>query len=192
MKIWAKTDGEVREGKYLVVRRDGTVPKWPHFVIGGDDYAGPAGLRAYAEEARRLGYDPAYCDSIMELADDFAARAVESAATAAQLGTKGADPDAPPHRIDNPTVIEWMRGNGDPATTLRALVDAVEGRESTDADDQLEAMVAVAERARHDYHYEGKAAETYWHARFPSERTDNHAAMKAALRAALALQRGDG
>lgn len=112
MKIWAKTE-EFSEGKYLVVRRDGTIPKWPHFVIGGDDYAGPAGLHAYAKEARRLGYDPAYCDSILELADDFASRAVNAAAWAAKSGTKGADPDAPPHRKDNPAVIAMMRGEGD-------------------------------------------------------------------------------
>src|SRR5713101_3620180 len=92
MKVWAKTDGDVREGKYLVVRRDGTIPRWPHFVIGGDDYAGPAGLRGYATEAGRLGYDPEYCDSIMELADDFTRRAVDAASLASQLGTKGAEP----------------------------------------------------------------------------------------------------
>jgi hypothetical protein len=36
MKIWAKTD-EFHEGKFLVVRRDGSVPHWPHFVLGARD-----------------------------------------------------------------------------------------------------------------------------------------------------------
>lgn len=32
MRVWAKTK-EFSEGKFLVVRRDGTTPEWPHFVI---------------------------------------------------------------------------------------------------------------------------------------------------------------
>lgn len=133
MKIWAKTDGEVREGKYLVVRRDGTIPRWKHFVIGGEDYAGPAGLRAYAEEARRLGYESEYCDSILGLAFDFEINAVDAAQMSAQLGAKGADPDAGPHRKDCPAVIGMLRGNGDVAdlvasvSTLEARVAELEG-----------------------------------------------------------------
>lgn len=113
MKIWAKTDGPVKEGKYLVVRRDGTIPRWAHFVIGAEDPAAAAGLRAYAAEARRLGLDEAYCASIEELAADFAERSMQAASDAAVLGTKGADPDAGPHRKDNPAVIAMMRGEGD-------------------------------------------------------------------------------
>ena len=63
MKIWAKTE-QFSEGKYLVVRRDGTVPSWPHFVIGGHDPAGPVALIAYARAARALGMDEDYCASI--------------------------------------------------------------------------------------------------------------------------------
>lgn len=124
MKIWAKTE-EFSEGKYLVVRRDGTIPPWPHFVIGGYDPAAAAGLRAYAAEARRLGMDPAFCDSIMELADDFTELSGERASTAALMGVKGADPDAPPHRKDNPAVIAMMRGHGD-------LTDFGRSKEPTD------------------------------------------------------------
>lgn len=102
MKIWAKTDGQYREGKYLVVRRDGTVPNWPHFVLGGDDPSAPAALRAYADDAEKRGLDPEYVASVRELADDFAARE----------GGKP-DPDAPPHRTDNPAVIALMRREGD-------------------------------------------------------------------------------
>lgn len=101
MKIWTKTE-EFSEGKYLVVRRDGTIPSWPHFVIGGDDPSAPAALRAYAEDAEQRGLDPEYVASIRELADDFSRR----------QGGK-ADPDKAPHRQDNPAIIELMRGQGD-------------------------------------------------------------------------------
>lgn len=106
MKIWAKTE-EFSEGKYLVVRRDGTVPEWPHFVMGGFDPCVPAGLRAYADEAERRGYDPEYVASIRELAGDFERLSATPRAVAI------ADPDAPPHRRDNPSVIAMMRGHGD-------------------------------------------------------------------------------
>lgn len=101
MKIWAKTK-EWPEGKYLVVRRDGTVPRWPHFVLGGDDPSAPAALRAYACDAWSRGLDPEYCRSITELAAEFEVRS----------GGKP-DPDAPPHRTDNPAVLAMMRGEAD-------------------------------------------------------------------------------
>ena len=40
MKILAKTE-EFSEGKFLVVRRDGSIPHWPHFVLGARDPAAP-------------------------------------------------------------------------------------------------------------------------------------------------------
>lgn len=109
MKIWAKTE-EFSEGKYLVVRRDGTTPHWPHFVLGGDDPSAPVALQAYAADADQRGLDPAYGASIRELADDFAAR----------TGGK-ADPDAGPHRVDLPLAIAMMRRQADVAT-MAALI----------------------------------------------------------------------
>lgn len=78
MKIWAKTK-EFSEGKFLVVRRDGTVPHWPHFVLGARDPASPTALRAYADACGGMpGFDADYIASIRELADDFDAyRAAE-------------------------------------------------------------------------------------------------------------------
>lgn len=100
MKIWAKTE-EFSEGKFLVVRRDGSVPHWPHFVLGARDPAAPAALRTYADVCAFLGMDPEYIASVRELADDFDAyRAREG---------KG-DPEASPHRTDDPRVIAAMRG----------------------------------------------------------------------------------
>lgn len=101
MKIWAKTE-EFSEGKYLVVRRDGTVPHWKHFVIGARDPAAPEALKAYADIAERMGYEKEYVASVRELADDFLRYREQHG-----LG----DPEAPPHRIDDPNVLQVMRGH---------------------------------------------------------------------------------
>lgn len=101
MKIWAKTK-EFFEGKFLVVRRDGSVPHWPHFVLGArDPYAADA-LHFYANHVKQMGGDVEYADSIHELADDF-----ESYRESQGDG----DPEAPPHRRDDNHVIAAMRGN---------------------------------------------------------------------------------
>lgn len=99
-KIWVKSK-DASEGKFLVVRRDGTVPAWPHYVLGARDPAAPAALRAYADEAVRLGMDREYAESVRELAADF-----ESYRAAEGPG----DPEAAPHRKDDPFVIRAMRG----------------------------------------------------------------------------------
>jgi hypothetical protein len=105
MKLWVKTK-EYSEGKYLVVRRDGTIPHWPHFVMGGDDSCAPAALEAYANEAARRGLDPEYVNSIRELAAEWSYRH-------ATQGTGKADPDAPPHRHDNQAILSLMRHEND-------------------------------------------------------------------------------
>jgi hypothetical protein len=99
MKIWAKSE-EFSEGKFLVVRRDGTIPAWPHFVLGARDPAVPHALRAYADKCADLGFDPEYIESIYELADDFDAyRALQG----------DGDPEAAPHRTDDPQVMAVMK-----------------------------------------------------------------------------------
>lgn len=100
MKIWAKTK-EFSEGKFLVVRRDGTVPAWPHFVLGARDPAAPDALRAYADSAEKHGLDPEFVASIRELADDFDNYRAEQGE---------GDADAAPHRVDDPNVLAAMRG----------------------------------------------------------------------------------
>lgn len=116
MKVWALTDGPVREGKYLVVRRDGSIPHWPHFVVAGIDPCAAAALRAYANEAKRIDLNTDFWQSIFILADQYEQLAMRARSDTAVLGTKGSDPDKGPHRIDNPAVIEMMRGNGDLTT----------------------------------------------------------------------------
>lgn len=111
MKIWAKTE-QFREGKFLVVRRDGTVPHWPHFVLGARDEAAQAALRAYADKAEDLGYEAEYVASVRDLASvDFPK----------YLSEQGhGDPEAAPHREDDPDVIRAMRGEN---TTIHVMPD---------------------------------------------------------------------
>jgi hypothetical protein len=97
--LWRNEQG-TREGKYLVKRRDGTVPEWPWFVLGGRDPAAPHALRAYADEAERLGMDPAYVRDVRDLAVGF-----EECLEANVAG----DPDAPKHRKDDPATVAEMR-----------------------------------------------------------------------------------
>jgi hypothetical protein len=86
-RLWRNTEG-TREGKFLVLRRDGTVPEWPYLVIGAKDPAAPAALRAYAHAAERLGFDPVYIADIRTLADEFEQYRLEHGS---------GDPDAPRH-----------------------------------------------------------------------------------------------
>ena len=110
MKIWIKST-IAPEGKYLVVRRDGTIPHWPHFVLGADDPNCPAALRGYADAAEKNGEDEEYVASIRELASEWEQRPPGKA-----------DPSAPPHRKDNPAIIRLMRGEGDLSNNSYASV----------------------------------------------------------------------
>ena len=93
----------MKSEKYLVVRRDGSIPKWPKFVIGARDPAGPAALRAYAKAAEALGMDAEYVANVLGLADQFERYRKDEG---------GGDPDAPPlDRFDDPGVVEALRGN---------------------------------------------------------------------------------
>lgn len=94
-----RNNEKTKEGKYLVLRRDGTVPEWQWFVLGSKDKAAPFGLRAYADAAENLGYDQQYVEDVRRLADEFEQDLV-------RLGT--GNPDAPPHRKDDPAVIAKM------------------------------------------------------------------------------------
>jgi hypothetical protein len=91
-------------GKYLLQRRDGTVPPWPFFVMAASDPAAPAGIRAYADEAERLGMDPQYIADLRQLADEFPVWR--------DMNGTG-DPDAPAHRTDDPaTIAKMLTGRG--------------------------------------------------------------------------------
>jgi hypothetical protein len=101
--LW-RNDPKTPEGKYLVKRRDGTIPAWPWFVLGAADPAAPVALKAYADEARRLGFDPQYVNDLYNLAAEFSSYGKD---------VSNGDPDAPRHRVDDPaTVAEMAKGRG--------------------------------------------------------------------------------
>jgi hypothetical protein len=97
--LW-RDDPKTPEGKYLVKRRDGTIPEWPSFTLGARDPCAPAALRAYAAEAQRWGIDNEYADSVRRLADEFERYRHDHGA---------GDPDRGPHRKDDPETIKEMR-----------------------------------------------------------------------------------
>ena len=86
-------------GKYLVTRRDGTIPDWPYIVLGALDPAAAFALRQYAEKAKELGYDPEYVSDIRKLANQYD----EYRATHGD-----GNPTAPPERTDNPDIVAKM------------------------------------------------------------------------------------
>jgi hypothetical protein len=101
--LW-KNQPETPEGKYLVQRRDGSVPEWPYFVIAASDIAAPAALLAYAQAAEAAGMDPVYVAEVCDLAAEF-----DNWRNTHVPG----NPDAPRHRTDDPDTIEKMRlGHG--------------------------------------------------------------------------------
>lgn len=87
--------------KYLVVRRDGTIPKWPAFVLGARDPAAATALRAYAEAAKKLGMDPGYIRLVLDTADIFDRYREEEG---------GGDPDITTPRTDDWSVLEALKG----------------------------------------------------------------------------------
>lgn len=89
--------------KYLVQRRDGTVPDWPYFVIAASDPAAPAALRAYADKAEELGFQPDYVEDVRGQADDFERWLREKPQMTG-------DPDAPKHRVDDYEVVARIKG----------------------------------------------------------------------------------
>jgi len=93
-----------RNGKYVVLRRDGTIPEWPNFVLDAADPCAPVAIRAYRNEASRLGMDPQFVSDLGRMADEFDAYR----AYVASRGGKRGDPDAPLHRKDDPRIIEAM------------------------------------------------------------------------------------
>jgi hypothetical protein len=124
MKIWMKTPG-IEEGKFLVVRRDGTIPEWPVFVLGARDPWAPAALRAYALAAKESGADTDYVESILEYADDFDRYRGECGA---------GDPEAGPHRQDDPSVVQVMRDGRGGRVFIAAAWDADQVKREAEKD----------------------------------------------------------
>ena len=99
MRLWKKSI-IAPEGKYLVQRRDGTVPEWPNFVLGGRDPTAPFALRAYADATEKQeGHDAQFVQDVRDLAVEFEEYLIEHGE---------GDPMAPPHRKDDPATIAKM------------------------------------------------------------------------------------
>jgi hypothetical protein len=98
--LWRRNP-ETPEGKYLVKRRDGTIPEWPSFVLGAKDPAAPVALKAYADECERLGMNSQYVKELRDLAFEFQAYRIHYGS---------GDPDRGRHREDDPATIAEMRG----------------------------------------------------------------------------------
>lgn len=102
-------------GKYLVKRRDGSVPAWPNFVLGAKDPAAPAALMAYAAKAEELGLD-------QRLADDVRNLSLQFQDYRSKFGQ--GDPDAGPSRPDDPaTVTELLSGINPYLAVLQPFAD---------------------------------------------------------------------
>jgi hypothetical protein len=119
--LWRNEDGR-RATKFLVVRRDGTVPHWPWFVLGARDPAAPAALRAYADAGEAAGLDPAFCEDINLLAD----------AWENYRETHGeGDPDAAPHRTEDEGIMTALdvraRNEGEVRVQVLAVSSHTEG-----------------------------------------------------------------
>jgi len=97
--LW-RDNPDTPEGKYLVKRRDGTVPDWPHFTLGAKDPCAPAALRAYAEEAKRLRLDLNYALAVEKLAVEFEQY---------RYNHGSGDPDRGRHREDDPATVAEMK-----------------------------------------------------------------------------------
>lgn len=100
MRLWLN-DSATPEGKYpILLRRDGTPMEHPFFAIIARDPAAPAALNAYADEAERLGYDPAMVADVRALAKHY---------DEYRKSQGNGDPDAPRHRKDDPAILAWAR-----------------------------------------------------------------------------------
>ena len=99
-RLWKKNPS-TPEGKYpIVLRRDGTPLTTPYLVITLTDPAAPGAFRGYADAAEFLGYDQTFVEDMRALAVE-----AEQLQAAGHIG----DPEAPPHRTDDPVVLAWAR-----------------------------------------------------------------------------------
>ena len=70
--------------------------------MGARDPAAPIALRAYARAARNLGMDSEYTDDLDHMAIEWEKYRKEHG---------DGDPDAPRHRVDDPTVVVQLKNS---------------------------------------------------------------------------------
>lgn len=61
----------IPNGKYTVLRRNGTQVEWPNFVIGAKDPMAKIALTAYANEAEKQGMDPEFVSDVRKMILEF-------------------------------------------------------------------------------------------------------------------------
>jgi len=96
--LWRNNE-KTKGGKYLVQRRDGSVPEWPHMVLGARDPAAAEALRFYAKEAESLGYGEQYVSDVKRLADEFDSYREDHGS---------GNPTSGPERTDDPGIVARM------------------------------------------------------------------------------------
>lgn len=89
-----------KEGKYLVLRRDNTVPDWPWFVLGARDPMAAWALWFYSWVGILYEKNWAYLRGVNRLSWDF---------YRIRMDWGQGDPGKGPHRKDDPWVIGRMR-----------------------------------------------------------------------------------
>lgn len=133
-------DVEPGTTKFLVLRRDGSVPDWTWFVLGAADKHAPAALAEYGREVIGVsGSDrdlEAYGVDMLRLSDEFDAERERREAA----GKKKGDPEAKPHRKDDPLILALMKGEVTWEEIREAVVSAVQDRPGTFG--KLEEVVA--------------------------------------------------
>jgi len=113
--LW-RNDDKTKGGKYLVVRRDGTIPVWPWFVLGARDPAAPYALRAYASACAGHDFDTVYVADIRKLGEQFEAYGKEHG---------HGDPTAPPEVKDNQAVASALATAGTGETRYRLIAETL-------------------------------------------------------------------
>jgi hypothetical protein len=95
-----RDDPETPEGKYLVKRRDGTVPEWPSFVLGARDRTAAWALWFYGWIGPLFGLSWSYCKSCRRESWRW---------TRYRREHGNGDPDKGRHRKDDPETVAQMR-----------------------------------------------------------------------------------
>lgn len=97
------------QGKYLLVRRDGTSPAWNNlaFVLGPRDPHAAAGIIGYVESMMKdPDHDKAYCQALLDLAASHDGYQAE-------------------HGVGDPTAHPWRPEAHDVMTALQGTVSVV-------------------------------------------------------------------